>query len=875
VSDPGAGRTVELTIDEEKIEALTFAVLEGHPVDWESELARAPSPEHEHLVRNLWRLWLVAEANRQSVFGSRHDLPFHQWRHIRLLERLSSGAHGELFRAWDESLGREVALKLFPSDAIDTGQQTRILEEARRLARVRSEGVVRVLGADVDHRRVGFWMEYVSGEHLDAYLDRRGPLDHREVAQIGASLARAIGAAHDAGVLHGDVKAANVIRDRDGHVCLVDFGAGALLESPLGGRRAGTPLYMAPENLQDGVVSRSSDIYSLGVLLFYLVSSRYPFEGRDREGLLEAHLQGRRLSLAQLRTDIPPSFAAIVERCLAPDPRDRYASMAEVQSALAGHCAPEQVRSMRRNLLFVSGTVILVVLAFAVVVGLQRRPSTGAEAPSDRAAHLCREGVDAYERRDFDTARMFFRDAVAYDSSYAPAYYQWSICEAFWEESDRALQLARKAHQHSMAQPADEQLRMRCWYLLLDGRPEEALGLLRDRAARDHDDATAQYDLARTLWYHVGRTEEAIPYYRHAIELDPRYAAAYNDLAYCYAIVGKRDSAIACGRRYIALDPEEPNPYDTMGDIQAGSGADSSSKYYRLALAKKSNFVVSMEKLAEIAASVADFDSARVFLRRLLVLDDPRYRARARGGLAALLALQGNFEAALREVDSGLREDRRDGAFPREISKKYALKSHLLRATGDLEGALQAIETAVDSFAPGYPLPANYFAFYKVQLLLELKREDEAHRYVSILRRLRDVPSPRHAYPYALARGVLDLHDGRVEEAISDFDTALEQAPKHLFELVYLQARALEVAGETDQAVIHLQRGLTEVPSDMLANPISAARGWYHLGRNLDELGRHREAVQAYEKFLVDWGHADRRIPEVEDAKDRLARALE
>ena len=144
---------------------------------------------------------------------------------------------------------------------------------------------------------------------------------------------------HAAGFVHRDVKARNVMRERAGRIVLMDFGTGRQAEElKVSGRvgMAGTPLYMAPEVLAGLPASPSSDVYSVGVLLYHLVTSGYPVEGGSIEALRAAHMQGRRLRLSERRADLPMSFIHLVDRALAADPSQRHASAGELLEAL-GH----------------------------------------------------------------------------------------------------------------------------------------------------------------------------------------------------------------------------------------------------------------------------------------------------------------------------------------------------------------------------------------------------------------------------------------------------------------------------------------------------------------------------------------------------------
>ena len=203
------------------------------------------------------------------------------------------------------------------------------------LVRVRHLNVVMVHGADVHGGRLGFWMDFVEGSTLHDAIYREGPRSSSEALAWGQDLCRALAAVHNAGIVHRDVKAQNVMRRAtDGRLVLMDFGAGEILGASRTGRGVGTPLYLAPEVIDGAPASRSSDIYALGVLLFFLVSRKFPVRANTWDELLAAHRRRERVRLEDVRPDMPPSFIDVIERALRPDPSQRYASAGEMLAAL-------------------------------------------------------------------------------------------------------------------------------------------------------------------------------------------------------------------------------------------------------------------------------------------------------------------------------------------------------------------------------------------------------------------------------------------------------------------------------------------------------------------------------------------------------------
>lgn len=260
------------------------------------------------------------------------------WGHLRLCELVGQGSFGDVYRALDTRLQREVALKVrrLGFGESDAGAR-RFLDEARSLARIRHPHVLTIHGADVHDRRVGFWTDFIRGRTLAALLESEGPLSPGEAGLIGVALCGALAAVHAAGYVHGDIKAENVMREAGGRIVLMDFGAAHWPEGA-GVRSSrpafGTPLAMAPEIVFGDPADTRADIYGLGVLLFRLVTGRYPVEARNWSELRQAHASGRRLLLRDVRPDVTPAFSAVVERAMARGPEERFATPGEMERAL-------------------------------------------------------------------------------------------------------------------------------------------------------------------------------------------------------------------------------------------------------------------------------------------------------------------------------------------------------------------------------------------------------------------------------------------------------------------------------------------------------------------------------------------------------------
>jgi Tol biopolymer transport system component len=394
--------------EEARLLAIAAAVSEGADVDWD-RAARASDSAHGQLVlRGLRLIDSVARVHRserpddkgsragglETLDGALPPAGPADWAHLHILKELGQGAFGTVYRAWDPRLEREVALKLLSAPSLARGAL--LLREARLLARVRHANVVTVYGAEDIDDRIGIWMESVRGQTLDQLMRLAGRLGPQEAALVGLALCRALAAVHAAGLVHRDVKARNVMREEGGRIVLMDFGAGSDLATTstesIG--PAGTPLYMAPEILDGARPTPAADIYSLGVLLYHLVTQTYPVNGATKGEIHDAHRRGERRRLRDARPDLPEAFVQTVERALADEPSKRHESAGAFEEALAsavgggqdsGAAAQEPASWWRRWALPAGvGVAAMAASLLGASVWMAGRPASVPEAPRAR-----------------------------------------------------------------------------------------------------------------------------------------------------------------------------------------------------------------------------------------------------------------------------------------------------------------------------------------------------------------------------------------------------------------------------------------------------------------------------------------------------------
>lgn len=350
------------------LEELVSAAADRSDFDWAAARSRLTDPTHHRLARELETIAalsraldlgaadlenLAARALPPPPLPAPAPIPAASpasgasWGPLRIVAEIGRGSFGRVLRAWEPRLEREVALKLL--DSVPAGSGKAVVAEARLLAQIRHDNVVTVFGADCFDDQVGFWMECIEGRTLSQIQDRSGPFSAQEALLVAVDLCRALAAVHRAGFVHGDVKAQNVMRQRGGRIVLTDFGAARLAE--IGGRHRQrpivTPYYAAPEVLLGAEPTQQSDLYSLGVLLFYLVTGQYPVLGETIEDFRVAHASGRRRLLRDVRPDLPPSFIRVVDAASAALPEERPESAGALEALIdraAGRVSPAPAR---------------------------------------------------------------------------------------------------------------------------------------------------------------------------------------------------------------------------------------------------------------------------------------------------------------------------------------------------------------------------------------------------------------------------------------------------------------------------------------------------------------------------------------------------
>ena len=334
----------------------------------------APADVPSEGLRLLGRLMRIFGASSTSPPEPRTASLF-QWGPLEVKRSLGAGSFSEVYAAWDPTLHREVALKMRSPEV----GALRWLDEARNLARVRHPHVLTVYGADVIDGRAGIWTELITGHTLEQALESTGPFPEKEAVRIGRDIASALVAVHAAGLVHGDVKTANVMLedgDTPRRAVLVDFGTAdrILGDDEIPSYLMGTPLTMAPEVLDGQPATGSSDVYGLGATLYRILTGRYPIEAETIDDIRRAHASGRRASIRSVAPQVSPRLARVVERALEPNPAQRWPDARAFLRALDDVADPTRRIRARATAI---GAGVAALAAVIVVAVLVARPGPG------------------------------------------------------------------------------------------------------------------------------------------------------------------------------------------------------------------------------------------------------------------------------------------------------------------------------------------------------------------------------------------------------------------------------------------------------------------------------------------------------------------
>jgi serine/threonine protein kinase/Tfp pilus assembly protein PilF len=640
--------------------------------------------------------------------------------HFQVREPLGAGGMGVVYRAEDVRLGRPVALKfLLPQYSLDSAAKGRFLHEARSAAALDHPNICTVHEAgESEDGRLFLAMSCYSGETLKARLAREGALPIEQAIEIATQIARGLGCAHEAGIVHRDLKPANLMLTPDGTVRILDFGLAKARDLSLtaSGLGMGTVAYMSPEQLQGEPVDARTDLWSLGVVLFEMLTGHHPFQGDYATAILTRHVQVARARTVQ--PEVPEALAEVVERLLRKDAAKRYQNANELLADLdalrvaAGTSARTSQRSRSRlvprawRTWHAVAALVLVVSLPTVVVLWSRATSRRNARPvaiSEMQGRLPSVAVLPLKNYSGDPAQDYFADGMTDELTTTLAKIgalrviaHQSVLQ-FKRSSQSVPEIARLLNvKHvvdgSVLQDGD---RVRITATLIDAarntpiwtesfererrgvmalQREVALAIaraieialtpqdlarLKDTAAVDPEafDLYVKGTQARYKGLENQDIAEALRYFGRAVAKDSTYAPAYAGLASAYVFSGDEARARRFVEKALALDATLAEAHVVRGLIRQIYRWDwaGSEESFRQAIRLNPGFAEAHHELSMLLMRRRRFDEALHEAQRTLYLAP--MSSRFEHGIAQIHLMSGRYDEALHGSDKVLALD--------------------------------------------------------------------------------------------------------------------------------------------------------------------------------------------------------------------------
>jgi hypothetical protein len=342
---------------------------------------------------------------------------------------IGSGGMGVVLKGFDTELNRPVAIKVLARHLAHSGAaRQRFARESRAAAAIVHEHVVAIHNVETDGEIPFLVMQFVAGESLQSRVDRDGPLDAKETLRIGIQAAAGLAAAHEQGVVHRDVKPANILLESGvERILLTDFGLARTVDDASlthTGIVTGTPHYMSPEQANGETTDSRTDLFSLGSVLYFMATGRPPFRADRAMGVLHRICHDKHRPTWQVNADIPDELSDIIDRLLEKKPSRRFSSALQVKESLARLLANMQQRGLRRrgrvarflrrHALLAGGAAVCVLLAVVAATLMWLRPHSN--EPGDVAASApAGEVSQVADGGETSTARQ--REALAAESA--------------------------------------------------------------------------------------------------------------------------------------------------------------------------------------------------------------------------------------------------------------------------------------------------------------------------------------------------------------------------------------------------------------------------------------------------------------------------
>jgi len=477
------------------------------------------------------------------------------------------------------------------------------------------------------------------------------------------------------------------------------------------------------------------------------------------------------------------------------------------------------------------------------------------------------EGLDFQDKYFNQEAEASFRKAVEHDSTFAMAYYFLSTLSV----GEEAQLFRRKAVRYSANASKVERYYIEAYDAYRDFDFQEALRLTLKVLEIEPDNKLTHFTMGVIYNQVVSRPEKAIYHMKRTLEIDPRFNRAYNQLAYAYESIGDRDSSLWAINRYIDGAPDEPNPYDSRGDLYAYRGdLDKALESYMLADEIRPGF--SVLKIGHMNLFKGNYARAESCYLVKASGDDKWDRSTARCFIAVIPVYQGKFKDGLAVLDDAIGADQMEQTLRLRYGDKHRLAATVCLELEDYDKAVEHAMLRRDAVTEAYPDNQVYSTEFYVHVLALAGRVEEAEEALRSYEKLLGSEIRTAPFSYYLEKGDVFRARGEPDSGVAYLEQALEVAAAPYFHVRCILGDAYLEAGKLDQAVDMLEQAITRYDDSRALVPILAVKAHYLLGRAYEESGWTDRAIEQYEIFLGIWKDADPGIPSREDAMLRLDR---
>jgi len=722
------------------------------------------------------------ELTTGSTFAGRYQI----------IEELGKGGMGKVYRMLDKELKEEVALKLIkPEIASDKKTLERFSNELKLARKISHKNVGRMYELMEEKGTRYITMEYVPGEDLKRLIRKVGQFSAGKTVSIAKQVCEGLTEAHRLGVVHRDLKPQNVMVDEEGNARILDFGIARSLKAKgiTGvGVMIGTPEYMSPEQADVKEVDQRSDIYSLGVILYEMVTGRVPFEGETPLGIAMKHKSEEPPDPREINSQIPENLSNVILKCLEKDKEKRYQSAGEVRSELEniekGIPTTERVEPKRKPItsreitvtfglkkLFIPALVIAVLVIIALIIWEPWSQKETIPIPSDKSSIAVLPFEDLSPQKDQEyfcdglteelintlssirelkvvarTSAFSFKGKDVDVREIGKKLSVETVIEGSVRKEGNRLRITAQLVNvvdgyHLWSERFDRELtdvfaiQDEISLAITDRLKLKLLDQEKVRMAKRHTDDLEAYDLyLRGLYLRRKLTEDSIPkaieYFNQAIEKDPDNALAFAGLAYSYMVL----------TWYTPISPQEAYPKAKKAALKALELDDQLAEAY--------------ESLAGVSGYLEwNWEIAKREIKRVIELK-PGY-AWAYFHLSNFLSCQARFDDAIKALQKALELDPLNVTFNRNLGENY------FRA-GQLEKAIETLQRTVE-MDPTFPFTHLFLAYIYMQKSMYEEALAEMKKETNLPKAILD---PQIGIVYA--------HMGRREEALQILNKYME-----------------------------------------------------------------------------------------------------